>query len=156
MEKIESKFKKEDGDPIVDIEVDKATLETWEKHGLKNAIHGLVNNDFERLVQLGERYVLCSENFACTNEFINEAEAEFLRFKAENLDEKIKEVEDTTKKSILNFAFKELEFDPNNPEIIKQEKIKQNNKELTIQYFKTNQENLILVFDGIDWWLERK
>lgn len=150
------KIEKGDKEPIVDIEINKATLETWEKHGLNNSIHGLIDGDFERLTPLGERFVLCPDNFKSTGAFIDATEKSFSEFEGKNLEEKMKEVENEVRKVILNFTFKELEFDPKNPEIVKQEKIKQNDKELTIQYFKTNQENLLLATDSIDWWLERK
>lgn len=153
MERVE-KIKK-DKEPIVDIEINKATLESWEKQGLKNDISTLVDGDFERFVAPGGKFNLSPDNFACTDAFIKQTEHSFAKFKAENLDEKVKQVENDTRKAILNFTFKELEVDPNNPEIIKQETIKQNGKELIIKHFKTNQPRIALASDNIDWWLER-
>lgn len=141
--------------PIIDIEVNKATLESWEKQGLNNNISTLVDGDFERFVLPGERFVLSPDNFSCTDDFIKHAEHGFSKFKAENLDEKMEEVKNQTRKAILNFTFKELGVDSNNPEIIKQETIKQDGKELTIKHFKTNQPRIALASDNIDWWLER-
>lgn len=148
------KLEKEEKEPIIDIELNEATLEIWEKHKLNEAVHDLIFG-FEDLVEPEEKFVLCSAKFEVTGAFVNAAEKSFSKFKGKNLEEKIKEVENEARKAILNFTFKELEFDPKNPEIVKQEKIKQNDKELIVQHFKTNQPKIILGSDSIDWWLER-
>lgn len=146
-------------EPIVDIEVNKVTLEYWEKHGLKDEVGDMVFG-FEDLVPPGERFSIHTDNFESTGKFIEKAEKSFKKLmapkEANNLEEKIREVEDNARKVLLNFVFEELEFDPKDPEVIREEKTKEGDRELTIRYFKTNQENLILAYDGIDWWIEIK
>lgn len=141
-------------EPIVDIEVNKATLELWEKRGLKDDILALVN-DFETLVPEGEKFLFHPANFEYIGEFVDRAKYSFRKIGGKNLEEKIKEVENETSKAILNFAFNELKFDPKNPELIKQETIN-GGDEITLKYFKTNHPNLVLIYDSIDWWLGRK
>lgn len=155
MEQIESKIEKEEGEPIVDIEINKEELEIWQKGGLRGDIIFSLEN-FEELAQPNSILSLHPISFETTKNFIGKTVNMFAGFEAENLEEKMKEVENEAQKAVLNFTFDELGFDPENPEIIEQKKIRQNNKELIIRYFKTNQENVILVSDGIDWWLERK
>jgi hypothetical protein len=149
------KFKKEGKEPIVDIELNEATLETWERQGLRGDIIFSLEN-FKALTQPNGPLSLHPLNFETAEDFIKSAGNMFVRFKAKNFREKMKEVENEAKKAVLNFAFKELEFDPKNPEIIREQRIKQNDRELIIQYFKINQPNLVLGFDTIDWWIERR
>lgn len=147
-------IEKEKKEPIVDIEINKATLKHWEKQGLKDDILTLIN-DFEKLVPEGEKFVFHPANFEYIREFLDRVKHSFREIGGKNVEEKIKEVENETKKAILNFAFNELKFDPQNPELIKQETIN-GGDEITLKYFKTNHPNFLLIYDGIDWWLGKK
>jgi hypothetical protein len=143
--------------PIADIEVSPDALEEWERLGLCGEVGDVVFG-FEELVAPGEKFTFRAANFESTSRFMEKTEHTFTEFSAKNKDKKIKEVENSVRRAILNFAFKELEFDIKNPEIIRTEEIEEEidgeKKKLTVKYFKTNQPNMFLVFDGIDWWLE--
>lgn len=142
-------------EPIVDIGVNEATLEQWEKKGLKKDVSALIK-DFERLIPLGNKFRLCPANFATSNTFINHTRWSLEELEGKNLDEKIKEVEDDVRKAILNFTFEELEVNPENPVLLKEEEKEENGEKVKIKYFATAYPNLVLVHNGIDWWLERK
>jgi hypothetical protein len=140
--------------PIVDIEVNSDVMEEWANLGLGSEIVGDLACGFNDLVPSGEKFVFHTANFESTSWFMEKTEHTFAEFSAKNRDKKIKEVNDSVRKVILNFAFQELGFDPKNPQLVKEEKAKENKKEITIRYFATNQPNMFLVFDGRDWWLE--
>src|SRR4030042_3371982 len=157
MEK-EPKFeKKEKKEPVIDIETEKAVLEEWERLGLKSEIEDFVFG-FNELFPPGERAVIHSENFESTDKFVKKAEKSFKKFKANNLEVKVKEIEDKARKSMLTFAADELGIDPINPEIVRTEEIIEEiegeKKKLIVKYLKTNQENLFLIHDTIDWYLQ--
>jgi len=149
--------KKEKREPVIDIETEKSVLEEWEKFGLKSEIEDFVFG-FNELFPPGERAAIHSENFESTDKFVKKAEKSFKKFKANNLEAKVKETEDNTRKSILAFAVNELGIDPYNPEIAKTEEIIEEiegeKKKLIVRHFKTNQPNLFLIHDTIDWYLE--
>jgi hypothetical protein len=146
----------EEESPIADIETNEAVLKAWEDKGLNKDIHTLIGGDFERIVPLDGKFVLCPGNFAVTREFIQETEEELGRFQTKNFEDKLNEVKDNLTKIILTFTFKETDFDPENPIEIKERIIKQGDKEKTIKYFAIKKPGLVLVSDGDDWWLERK
>lgn len=141
-------------EPIVDIEVNKAILETWEKRGLDNEILDLINK-MRTEVSPGYIATLCANEFNCTSKFVECAEKSFREIKGKNLEEKIKEVEDETRKIILNFAFKELEFNPENPILLWEEDV-EGEKGTKLKHFATSYPNLGLISNGKDWWLQRK
>jgi len=150
--KIENNNEKQ---PIVDIELNQATLDEWERLGLRDKVKEAI-----LLAASGGRITLNTARFMPTRNFMIDAKNEFVHHfnNAKNKDKKIEETDNFTKKAILNFAFRELGFDVKNPEIARteeaEEEINGEKKELTLKYFKTNQPDMFLVFDGIDWWLE--
>ncbi len=153
VEKFEAKQEKP---PIIDVDVDEAILETWEHKRLHKCISALVNEDFERTVPPDGKFILSPDNFAVTQEFIQESEADFGQFKAKNLNEKLNEVKNELRKVILNFTFKDLEFDVRNPITMREETGKKEDKEIITKYFATNHPGIVIVSDSADWWLERK
>ena len=151
------KFEKKEKKPVIDIEKEKAVLEQWEKLGLKGEIEDFVFG-FNELFLPGEKAVIHSANFESTDKFVKKAEKSFKKFKANNLGAKVKEIENNVRKSMLAFTVNELGIDLENPEIATTEEtieeIEGEKRKLIIKYFKTNQENLFLATDSIDWWLE--
>ena len=148
MEKFE-KFNKEK-EPIVDVEVDEKELEKYEE--FKETLEIVIDSLPEELDPPGETFDKFSLHPASFEEMSNYLEIED--------EEKQKQEEEKRKKIVLNLSFKELGFDPKNPELVKEEKIEikiEDRKEvLTLKYFKTNRPDLVLVFNGFDWWLEKK
>jgi len=149
--------KKEKIEPVIDFETEKSVLEEWEKLGLKGEVEDFVFG-FNELFPPGQRCALYWENFESTEKFVKAIEKDFKKFKANNLEAKVKEAENNVRKSILTFAINELGIDPYNPEIAKTEEIIEEieggEKKLIVKYFKTNQPNLFLIDDTIDWSLE--
>jgi len=144
-----------DKEPIVDIELNKATLDEWERRGLDKEIEKALS-DYKFTAPPGEKLGFLAKNFPATAEFIWKAERSFAHFHAKNEKAKLKEVEKLTERAILNFAFEKLGFDVRNPIKIKEEKIEANDKEITLQYFATNQPDTLLVFDGEYWYLKEE
>jgi hypothetical protein len=148
-----------DKKPIADIELDEKTLEFWEEIGLKDDISDLIFG-FKELVPVGERFVLHGASFESTglsDAYKLERLWEIFNIPpSKELEEAIEGLENEVRKSILAFTFKELEIDPENPEIVKEKTIKEEDKELLVRYFKTNQPHTLLGYDTIDWWLERE
>jgi len=171
-EKIEEKEEKKE-EPIADIELSPDNLEEWEKLGLDGEVGDLVLS-FDELVPQGEKFALHTANFESTSRFMEKTESEFDQFEAKNEKQKIKEVEDFVRKAILNFAFKELEIDAKTAKPIKEETIEEKvypvksgeagaaeqqfngARKITYKYFATNQPDTFLVFDGIDWYLQKR
>jgi len=114
-------------EPIVDIEIDKEKLEEWKE--LEEASSVLVEG-FEGLVEPGSRFSLHPKNFDIISDY----------------DSEDREEEDLRTKIILNYTFKELDFDPKDCEVIREDE--------GIKFFKTNRPNILLTFDGTDWCLE--
>lgn len=141
-------------EPIVDVEVNKATLEAWEKRGLNNEILDLIDK-MRTEVSPGYIITFCANEFKCTSKFVECAEKKLREIKGKNLKEKIEEIENETRKIILNFAFKELEFNPENPILIWEEDA-ESEEGTKLKHFATSYPNLGLISDGKDWWLERK
>jgi hypothetical protein len=142
-------------EPIADIEVSPDALEEWEKLGLGGEVRDVVFG-FEELVAPGEKFAFHTANFESTSRFMEKTEYTFSEFSAKNRDKKIREVDDSVRKVILNFAFKELGFDVLNPQLVKEEKISVNKREAIIRYFATNQPDKFLVFNGEYWYLEEE
>lgn len=161
--------------PIVDVEINEATLKRWKDMELGNEILDLIDN-FEKIVPPDGKFILSADKFPSTKSFVEAAEISFNRFniskhepgrarKIKNFDEKLNEVKNDVRKVILNFAFKEMEFNPGNPIIIREEEIHPVKSPKggppgetfnRVKYFATNRPGLILVSNGVDWWLERK
>lgn len=157
IESFESKTEdnNKDKQPIVDIELNKATLDEWERRGLDKEIEKMLS-DYKFTSPPGEKLGFLAENFPTATEFVRKAEISFAHFHAKNERAKLKEVESLTEKAILNFAFEKLGFDVRNPIKIKEEKIEANDKEITLRYFATNQPDTLLVFDGEYWYLKEE
>ena len=68
------------------------------------------------------------------------------------------EEEVKARKVALKFAFEQLGFDPKSPKLIKekQEKEQDTGKEYTEQYFETNNPNIVMVYNGVDFWATKK
>lgn len=68
------------------------------------------------------------------------------------------EEEAKARKVALKFAFEQLGFNPKNPKLIKekQEKEQDTGKEYTEQYFETNDPNIVMVYNGVDFWATKK
>ncbi len=69
------------------------------------------------------------------------------------------EEEARAKKVALKFAFEQLGFDPNNPKLIKEKtgkKEEDTGKEYVEQYFETNNPDIVMVYNGIDFWATKK
>lgn len=107
-------------------------MEQWKELG--EALGDVVEG-FEDLVEPGDRFGLHPLNFELTSDYNSE---------------KDKKEEELRTKIILNYTFKELGFDPKNPEIVKEIV----EEEKRIRWFKTNRPNIRLGYDEIDWWLE--
>jgi len=134
------------------IETDEAILKAWEGVGLREEIKKLILN-------LGDLAVaLRPETFKLTNsrekfnrllprKDLKESET------ARKLNERIDKLENNDRKSILAIAFEELGVNPNNMELIKEEKTETGGD---FKYYKTNRKDILLSFDGTDWWVERK
>jgi len=144
MEKFEKP--KREKEPIVDVEVDEAELEKYEE--FKETLEIVIDSLPEELESPGETY----DKFALHPAAFEET-SDYLEIEDE---EKQKQEEEQRKKIVLNLAFKELEFDPKNPELVKEKQVKWEEEELTLKYFKCNRPDLFLVFNGFDWWLEKK
>ena len=152
LEKIENR----EPEPIADIETNKAILEQWKKEGLNNEIISLLNNDFEEMVSKNGKFILSADNFPSTKEFIQAAEKSFTQFDAKNLYDKLDEVKNNLRKVILTFTFEDLQINPEKPVIIREEREKKGDEEITRKYFATNRPGIVLVSDESNWWLERK
>jgi len=144
MEKFEKP--KKEKEPIVDVEVDKEELEKYEE--FKETLEIVIDSLPEELESPGETF----DKFALHPAAFEEM-SDYLEIEDE---ERQKEEENLRKKIVLNLAFKELEFDPKSPKLIKERKIKEKEEELTLGYFECNRPDLFLVFNGFDWWLEKK
>jgi len=129
-------------EPIIDIETSEEELERWKE--LKTILEDTIEG-FDDLVERGDKFVFHPANFELTSDYLEKDDEEEL-----DTEEKIR------KKVVLNYVFKELEFDLKNPKLIKEETSKTDEEKITIKYFETNQPNIILGFDGIDWWIEKK
>ena len=149
------KIGKEGREPIIDIELNEGTLETWEKYELNEAVDDLIFG-FEDLVEPDDRFILHPANFEITDKFVKGAEKSLEKLGGRNFEEKMKEVENEARKAILNFTFKELEIDPKNPVLLKEEEREENGKKLKIKHYANAYPGLVLATDNIDWWLERK
>ncbi|MCK4354869.1 hypothetical protein KAW43_00760 [Candidatus Parcubacteria bacterium] len=140
LEKLNTEIEKE---PIVDIEVDKEELEKWK--ALESDLEDLTEGAEDLLIEQDDKFVFHPANFELTSDYSDIEDQEEL-----SAEEKLR------KKVILNYAFEEFGFDIKNPEIIEEKIIQEGEETKTIKYFRTNQPNLILGFDGVDWWIEKK
>ncbi|MDP2934606.1 MAG: hypothetical protein Q8N59_02485, partial [bacterium] len=137
-------------EPIV--ETNEVILRAWEGMGLRDEIRELIFN------LGGPAVALRPETFKSTN-----SREKFNRFmprreskKSETvrkLNERIDKLENKDRKSILAITFDELGVNPNNLELIKEEKPETGGD---FKYYKTNRKDILLSFDGTDWWLEKK
>lgn len=140
--------------PIAEIETDENILKAWEGVGLreeiKKEIIGLDN----------DTVVLYPETFKLTNSKERFNKLAFCKSPrkseaTDKLNERIAELESKDLKSVLAIAFQELGFDVYNPQLVKEEKISVNKKEVIVRYFATNKPDKFLVFDGEYWYLEK-
>jgi hypothetical protein len=150
---------KEKAGQAIGVEEIETTIKYWEKLGLRDEIEDLIAG-FPDLAEKLKAPVFALDvySFSSTNEFMRQTEGVFKHFKAVNLKEKLEGVNVGVRRIILKFALDELGIDPQSPELIKvekrEEKINNEVGQFTVQCFKTNQENVFLVTDGTDWWLE--
>jgi len=136
-------------EPIV--ETDEGVLKEWEELGLREGINNLILGLKDQAVALH------ALNFEITENYVSRAEKGLKKFmapkKAGKFNEKVAEIENNVRKSILAIAFEELGVNPNNLELIKEEKTETGGN---FKYYKTNRKDILLSFDGTDWWIEKK
>ena len=145
MEQAEQNKKEE---PTIDIEVDEIVLKSWENQGLHRDIFSLVDKDYKQIIPPGKKFALSVDNFALTDLFIRKTEADFSLTQAKNVKDRLNEVREELGKVILNFAFKDMEFDYENRELVEE-----NEDE---KLFKINNPELLLGYNGNDWWIEHR
>jgi hypothetical protein len=148
--KIEGEIK-EEKESIIDIDLEiseereKEILEKYED--LEFLIEG-VGMEFEELTEeeIENEFVSLDEDIP----FILDPVSGF------GLEVDEPEEEKEIKKVILKQVFENLSFDPKNPEQIGEEKEPSAQRgEVVTKYFKTNNPNLVLSFDGVDWCVRK-
>jgi len=145
MEKFEPKLEKK-LELDIDLEISPEDLEKYK--GFKDEIEGALMN-----------LELTKEEIEQGFESVDMISFEPITFIGEEVpDFENPEEEAKAKKIALKFAFEQLGFDPANPKLIKEKISREEDtgREYTEQYFETNNPNIVMVYNGVDFWAMKK
>lgn len=153
------KIKKEGEKIKVDIEIseeeEKEILEKYED--LEFLIEG-IGTEAEELTEeeIEEEY----DSPPDVSSFVSDPSAPFILEPNNGFDLKIADPEEKekVKKVILKRTFESLGFDPKNAKQIDEKKYEETveRREINMKYFETKNPDLVLLFDGEDWFVEKK